>query len=154
MLSKWLTNVLSTRNENRLDRTRFSKLMYFVTVSLSTRVSRKKPSLLIDYERSVKIWMYTLPLSPQLMEKKLLERNVSLIVNRSLRHREMLQTWFIKRKFNNTFILCIRIEDEISHDNFYQCLYAIVVGMLPTRKQEKCSFQRSPGYWNRIMYQF
>lgn len=30
----------------------------------------KKPSLLIDYERSVKIWMYTLPLSPQLMEKK------------------------------------------------------------------------------------
>lgn len=61
----------------------------------------KKPSLLIDYERSVKIWMYTLPLSPQLMEKKLLEMDVSLIVNRSLRHREMLQTWFIKRKFNN-----------------------------------------------------
>lgn len=87
-------------------------------------------------------------------KKKLLEMDVSLIVNRSLRHREMLQTWFIKRKFNNTFILCIRIEDEISHDNFYQCLYAIVVGMLPTRKQEKCSFQRSPGYWNRIMYQF
>lgn len=115
----------------------------------------KKPSLLIDYERSVKIWMYTPPPFPATDgKKKLLEMDVSLIVNRSLRHREMLQTWFIKRKFNNIFILCIRIEDEISYDNFYQSLYAIVVGMLPTRKQEKCSFQRSPGYWNRIMYQF
>lgn len=62
----------------------------------------KKPSLLIDYERSVKIWMYTPPPFPATDgKKKLLEMDVSLIVNRSLRHREMLQTWFIKRKFNN-----------------------------------------------------